>query len=239
MSSVFRFKQFEVNQEGSAMRINTDGVLLGAMADHSLPINILDIGTGTGVIALMLAQRFPTGNIEAIELDEYSAELAEQNFEHSRFSARLKVHHGAFQYFKPRHPYDLMVSNPPFFTNALQNPDKRKAIARHTNTQFFDDLLIKAAEWLHNQGSLQVIVPLDIGDYLIDKATTSGIFTLTKTIHIRSFIHNVPFRKIISLEKGRTTALSQEQEVFFTLYEAQAVYSSGYKSLLSPFFLKF
>jgi len=238
MSSVFRFKQFEVNQEGSAMRINTDGVLLGAMAEHSLPIDILDIGTGTGVIALMLAQRFPTGNIDAIELDEYSAKLAGQNFEKSNFTSRLKAYHCAFQDFKPAHPYDLVVSNPPFFIKALQNPDKRKAIARHANTPFFDDLLAKTTEWLHDNGTLQVVVPLDIGDYLIDKAITSGIFTVTKIIHIRSFIHSTPFRKIISLEKGKAS-VSQEQEVFFTLYEAQAVYSNEYRSLLSPFFLKF
>src|ERR1700744_5508650 len=101
MSSIFRFKQFSVDQSGCAMKVNTDGVLLGAMADADYPSSILDIGTGTGVIALMLAQRFPEALVDAVEVDQSSAVTAQLNFDNSPFSARLQLfHNDVFDFFE-------------------------------------------------------------------------------------------------------------------------------------------
>src|SRR5690606_30908193 len=119
--SKFRCKQFEVNQAESTMKINTDGVLLGAVSSVVHPRRILDIGTGTGVITLMLAQRFPEAIIEAIEVDAYTAQLAGENFVASAFASRISVHGVALADFQPQKAFDLLVSNPPFFVNSLKN----------------------------------------------------------------------------------------------------------------------
>src|SRR5690606_12772858 len=109
VTGVFRFKQFEVNQEGCAMKVNTDGVLLGSLASHPDAGAILVIGTGSGVIALMLAQRYPVAVIDAVEVDEQAAGRAAENFGSSPFSGRLRCHHADFRQFSPVRPYDLIV----------------------------------------------------------------------------------------------------------------------------------
>jgi len=239
MSSLFRFKQFNVNQSGSAMKINTDGVLLGAFAEQSQPNRILDIGTGTGVIAMMLAQRYPEARIDAVEKDEHSSFLASQNFKESIFADRLTAYAEAFQDFNPPGLYDLIVSNPPFFLNALQNPDKRKSQARHASLLFYDDLIAKTATWLPIGGYLQLILPPDIAAYMVHLAYTAKKFNHIKTIHLKSFVDSKPFRQIIFLERGEPRQDSERAQQYFTLYENKGVYSSEYKSLLKPFFLNF
>src|SRR5437879_3258817 len=113
---MFRFKQFNVDQSGCAMKINTDGVLLGALAEADQPENILDIGTGTGVIALMTAQRFENARIDAVEIDQSAAETARRNFSNSPFAERMNLYSMGFEQFFESNPdkkYDLIVSNPP------------------------------------------------------------------------------------------------------------------------------
>lgn len=237
MSSVFKFKQFIVDQEGSAMKINTDGVLLGALAEQHLPARALDIGTGTGVISMMLAQRYPQLIVDAVDVDKKSVMLSRRNVESSIFSDRISVYHSSFQEFSPQVSYDLIVSNPPFFMNALQNRDKRKSNARHTDSEFYDDLITKAIDWLNKDGTLQIVLPLNIADYVINKAKKTGTLTLERTIYLKSFIHSVPFRKIIFLRKG--IQYIEEISDDFVLYESKGLYSAEYKILLQPFFLNF
>ncbi len=138
IKSVFRFKQFEVDQSGCAMKINTDGVLLAALAESISPKEILDIGTGTGVMALMLAQRFPEANIEAVEIDEFASATAHKNFLNSPFSERLAVKNVSIEQFQSQHSYDLIISNPPFFVGDLKNVNEKKGMARHTDADFFE-----------------------------------------------------------------------------------------------------
>ena len=139
MPSVFHFKEFSVDQADCAMKINTDGVLAGALSENEDPRFILDIGTGTGVIALMLAQRFASAKIDAVEIDQQAAEAAETNFLNSPFAHRLHCYSSSFEDFFSASTikYDLIVSNPPFFIGSLQNPDKRKSMARHASHDFF------------------------------------------------------------------------------------------------------
>ena len=134
------------------MKINTDGVLLGALASAENTKKILDIGTGTGVIALMLAQRFPEAEINAVEIDPASAETAGQNFKNSPFANRLQIHPTSIQNFwmqKQHQQYDLIVSNPPFYLDSLTSPQENKTLAKHAAPQFFENLL-RNCPWFSN-----------------------------------------------------------------------------------------
>src|SRR5690606_5311480 len=164
MGSVFRFKEFEINQEGCAMKINTDGVLLGAYVQANNPYRILDIGTGTGVIALMLAQRFQDANIDAVEIDIEAYQTSLDNFKNSPFASRIQGNLGSFEDLQVANKYDLIVSNPPFYTNSLHNPDARKKIARHADFDFFKKLLDFAKTNVSDKGQLDLILPNELAE---------------------------------------------------------------------------
>ncbi len=234
MGSVFRFKRFEVDQSGCAMRINTDGVLLAAIAAHSGPFHILDVGTGTGVIALMLAQRFTDASIDAVEIDESAATAAHRNSMGSPFASRVRVHHSPIEKYKTEVLYDLIVSNPPYFINDLKSKEKRKEIARHADEDFFNVLLLKAAAMLHANGSIWLILPVKQAETVLINAVLQKLYPL-KVIHIYSDKSKAEFRQIICLSFTDTPA---EHEHFY-IYEAEGIYTSAYRHLLKDFFLAF
>ena len=160
---MFQFKQFSVDQTDCAMKINTDGVLLGAIAEADSPKSILDIGTGTGVIALMLAQRYTDALIDAVEIDKSAAETAERNFKNSFFHERLNIHPVDIFEFDGNleRKYDLIVSNPPFYINSLESPEGRKTLAKHTEANFFEMLLKNIARFLTDKGCCWLILSMD------------------------------------------------------------------------------
>lgn len=158
-NSWFQFQQFRINQDRCAMKISTDAVLLGALAEANKPKHMLDIGTGTGIIALMLAQRFPDAYIEAVELDGQAALQARENFEQSRFSEQLYIHHSAIQDFLPTDKFDLIVSNPPYFTAHLKGQLKERNQALHTDTLPFDVLLSQVLRLLKDSARFWLILP--------------------------------------------------------------------------------
>lgn len=142
------------------MKVGTDAVLLGAWADISGAKSILDIGTGCGVIALMLAQRAADANVAAVEIDDLSAHQAGENFKNSPFAQRLKIFHTRIQDFKDDAvKFDLIVSNPPFFSKSLLPPNARRTIARHTEALSFDELFGAAERLLSPSGRFSIIVP--------------------------------------------------------------------------------
>ncbi|MEE0972800.1 MAG: methyltransferase, partial [Paludibacteraceae bacterium] len=157
-NSFFRFKQFTVYQDRCAMKVGTDGVLLGVLADVSKATRILDIGTGTGLIALMLAQRQKDAHVDAIEIDEQAAQQAQENIAQSPF-CYIHVHTTALQAYNSTQPYDLIVSNPPYFVDSLKAPNAARNLARHTDSLSFADLLQGAERLLHNDGCFWVILP--------------------------------------------------------------------------------
>lgn len=234
--SVFRFKRFAIDQTGCAMRINTDGVLLGALANGEDAQTILDIGTGTGVIALMLAQRFPNANISGLEIDASSATAAANNALQSPFSDRVQVSHAAFQDFQPPHSIDLIVSNPPFYVNTLHNPDARKKQARHTDMTFFDDLLSYAEVHLSTIGAMELILPPELSDAVVAEASDLG-FVLERKIAVSSFDDSPCIRCIIRLSRQQND--DQTEHSNFVIYASKGVYSDAYKTLLKDFFLAF
>jgi len=232
MSSIFKFKKFEVDQSGCAMKINTDGVLLAALVENESCVNILDVGTGTGVIALMLAQRFPSANIHAVEIDEGAATTAARNFQLSIFNDRLKVSHTAIEQFNHPQQFELIVSNPPYFVNDLRNAEFKKGIARHTDDEFFKALIAKVSELLKPDGSFWFILPVKQAASLIAEAELYGL-KVAKKIQLHSDQTKPPFRWIVRLNRfGNET----ENEHFY-IYEAEKVYTEAYKALLKDFFL--
>jgi tRNA1Val (adenine37-N6)-methyltransferase len=232
--SIFKFKQFEVDQTGCAMKINTDGVLLGASANHPAPKTILDIGTGTGVIALMLAQRFPEALIHAVEIDGQAAETAGKNFQLSVFNDRLSIHHAAIEKYDHAGQFDLIVSNPPFFVNDLKSEEFRKGIARHADEDFFSMLVKKSSALLADEGMIWLILPVKQADEVIGIAAHYNL-SLVERVHIHSDQHKPTFRQMICLKKGE--AVLKESD--FYIYASLKEHTAEYKELLKDFFLAF
>ena len=160
--SKFQFKQFSLEQDRCAMKIGTDGVLLGAWAPLShQPFSILDIGTGTGIIALMLAQRSNAEQIDALEIEENAYEQATDNFEASPWNERLFCFHAGLDEFmeEPEDEYDLIVSNPPFYAEDYKTNDAQRDLARFQDALPFEDIIEAADLLLSENGILAVIIP--------------------------------------------------------------------------------
>ena len=235
METIFKFKQFEVDQKDCAMKINTDGVILGAILNYEHPNRILDIGAGTGVISLMLAQRFEEAFVDAVEIEPSAYHRSVYNFKASKFSSRLHCYFGSFEDLSVPHKYDLIVSNPPFFTNSLHNPNEKKKIARHTDLDFFSRLLSFSLLHLSDSGSLQLILPYDLAIEVIEMANSIGLF-LFQAIDIRSFEDSVVIRQIIDLRMCNTSDVQRQD---LTIYKSKGEYTDTYKQLLAPFFLAY
>lgn len=235
MRSVFRFKQFEVDQGTCAMKINTDGVLLGGSTYFPEARRILDVGTGTGVIALMLAQSHPHAYIDAVEIDDAAYQQADINFQKSDYAERLKVFLGSFADLQPELAYDLIVSNPPFYTNSLHNPDTRKRLAKHTDMLFFEKLLSFVSRYLTDNGQFKLIIPAALADEEIAPILSDYKLYVQDEIAISSFSKELPMRKIWGIGKKevplKTTVLH--------IYTERGIYSADYKALLKPYFLAF
>lgn len=234
MSSIFKFKAFQVDQEGCAMKINTDGVLLGAVAQHAKPTRVLDVGTGTGVIALMLAQRYPEAFVDAIEIDPSASETAMANFSGSDFSSRLNLFPGDVTEFESDFSYDLIVSNPPYFVNDLKNPEEKKSLARHTDEGFFERMTGKVASILNEDGEFWVILPVKHAQELIMKAVLYKLFP-RMIVHIFSDKGKPEIRQIVCFSFVQTSVRDKN----FYIYDEEGHYTDNYVKLLKDFFLAF
>lgn len=171
----FTFKQFEINHEGCAMKVGTDGVLLGAWCECGSARRIADIGTGTGLIALMCAQRNATATIDALDIDHSAAECARANVAHSAWSGRIRVIETAVQDFITEERYDLIVSNPPYFSETLQSPDPSRAVARHNCSLPHRDLIDAAKRLLTDEGRMALILPSDEARRFAMQAVAAGL----------------------------------------------------------------
>lgn len=230
----FQFQQFRVEQNRCAMKISTDSILLGTLIQEDAPSQILDIGTGTGVIALILAQRYPQAQIQAVELDEDAADQASENFSNSPFSTKLKLIKGRFQEFPEEDQFDLLVSNPPYFPNHLKASDPRRNLALHTDELSFWDLLEKASKLLTEDGSLWVILPpaqmKEFEDLAVKKSLSSG-----RVISVKD---SADSRIIREVAQFRRKSVFQTREELI-LKERDGGFSSSYSQLISGFLLGF
>jgi len=227
----FQFKQFTVFHDQCAMKVGTDGVLLGAWTDCSRSEKILDVGTGSGLIALMLAQR-SNALIDALDIDENACKQAAYNVEKSIFLDRIRIIQSDFNDFYADYKYDLIVSNPPYFTNSLPAPDSQRNIARHNHALSFEILLKKSITLLTGKGKIALILPYDAENQIQSLAESNGLFLCRETI-VRPKPDANPKRILLEYSKIKT-----EPETS-TLYieKERHVYSEEFRKLTEEFYL--
>ena len=193
---MFQFKQFTICQDLCAMKVGTDGVLLGAWANGGK--RILDAGTGTGIIALMMAQRYPNAVVTAIDVDEGAVKQAQQNVVQSPFSQQITVLHNTLQ--EHQGEYDAIISNPPFFIDSLAAPDEQRNVARHTQTLTYTELMQAAWRLLSDEGELSVVVPFDYRKRMEDEAIFVGFFP-SKVCAVKTTERKPAKRYLLSFKK--------------------------------------
>jgi len=232
----FKFKQFTIYQDNCAMKVGTDGVLLGSWADCENAKSILDIGTGTGLIALMLAQR-SNSEIDAVEIDDLACMQAKENIAKTDWKDSIQIINTPFQNFSKSidKKYDLIVSNPPYFQNSLFAPDKKRTDARHNSNLQLDELLSGALELLADNGALSVILPYLEGNFFILKASELGLYC-TRQTNVLPRPNKEPKRLLLEFMKIKKPLV--EQEIIIELNKRHE-YSDAYKNLTKDFYLAF
>jgi len=228
----FRFIHFEVEHSLSTIKVGADAVLIGALADKENARNILDVGTGCGIIALMLAQR-STARIDAIDIDENSVKEATENFANSPWNERLKVLHKSLADFSKNcnQKYDLVVSNPPFFQNDLLPYSRKLQIAKHATTLSFDSFIKDSKNLMNEEGCLWVILPTTEADIFTKKCLTENLF-LNRFFEIIPKAGKKPNRLILSYSKHKTETPEKSD---FSIRDKQGQYSEEYKNLMAQF----
>lgn len=233
--SVFQFKQFAVKQSDSAMKVGTDSVLLGSLLEADHPKQILDIGAGTGILALMMAQRFAMATVDAIEIDDAAANEAQYNVNISKWHQRIFVYKESFQKFTEQgKKYDLVISNPPYYPaeDHFKIETQQRSTARQTQALSFDDLLSGVQNVLSDDGICWMVLPAQESELLIGKASDKGLH-VCKQIFIHSKLSK-PFNRVVfSLSKN---AKPVEIKTFL-IYEEDGTYTPQYKEVTLPFLL--
>lgn len=235
-NSWFHFKQFTIQQEHAAMKVGTDGVLLGAWTSLPGPgSRVLDVGTGTGLIALMLAQRSTNVMVDALEIDPASARQAQENFENSPWRGKLRCIPGSFQEYASQSTdsYDLIISNPPYFSASTPTPSKKLNLARHDDSLSLEDLFEASLKLLKNTGIISLILPVQkeeqVRDLMAGKKLSCRRLTRIKPAPGKppkrlliecSYIEGVPVVDELTIETGR-----------------RHVYSESFKNLVNEFYL--
>lgn len=234
-NSFFSFKQFTINQDKCAFKVGTDGVLLGACVDLTGKKRILDIGAGTGLITLMVAQRCDA-EIVAIEADHDSFVQASENIGRSIWGSRITIENCTLQKFKPDSSgFDLIVTNPPYFIDSLKSPDPAKSHARHNDTLTHSDILTGTDRLLVKSGLLQVIMPYNEGNIFIAEAQEYG-FYCKSILKIRPTPSSGIRRLILGFSRNR----AKSAESFLTIEKGRRhEFTEEYIRLTRDFYLKF
>ena len=235
----FKFKQFSIHQDKAAMKIGTDGVLLGAWCSVDFyPDSILDIGSGTGLISLMLAQRSDAMTIDAVELDENAYEQSVENFELSDWGDRLYCYHASFSEFveelqEEQETYDLIISNPPFYVNAFETEDESRNKARYTTSLSFKELIIGASVLLSDRGKFAVVIPFSEEDSFIKLATVNKLF-VNRICRVRGSLSTEIKRSLLEFSCKQTKVKEDE----LTIEKSRNDYTVEYINLTKEFYLK-
>jgi tRNA1Val (adenine37-N6)-methyltransferase len=233
MSKPFQFKQFQVNHERSAMKVGTDGVLLGAWAFQELqPTSILDVGAGTGLIALMLAQRFPMAKLNAVEMDQAAYEEAKLNFQASPFASRMCAVHEDFLSYTDVAKWDAIACNPPFYQDVMESPNEQRNWARQEKYLPPERFLEKCRSLLSNEGRLAVVIPVERIHFW--KAEAGRLqFTLVRSCAIRGHEDAAITRYL--LEWGFHSGNCEESEL--VLEQSRGVRTETCHNLVKDFYL--
>jgi len=235
MPKPFQFKQFTIAQDRTAMQVGTDGVLLGAWVPiERSPQSILDIGTGTGVIALMLAQRCDAQTIDALELDDAAYEQATENFEHSPWGDRLFCYHAHLYEFATEmdDTYDIVVCNPPFFENGQKTGDNARDQARFEEAMPFELLVSAAAKLLNPDGVFAMILPYSRKAEFLDLMAKAKLYPF-KITNVRGNPEK-DFKRVLIAFSNKTQDVV---EVELTIEKARHDYTDAYIALTQDFYL--
>lgn len=231
-NSYFKFKQFTIEQDGCAMKVGTDGCLLGAWFDTTNSTRILDIGAGTGLISIMAAQR-SNAQITGIEIDRTAAERATENVKNSPWSDRITIINTDINLYNPEKLFDTIVSNPPFFENSLKCDDKQRSLARHCDTLSPEQFFAKANELLTSDGKISIIIPSDTATRWEAEAIIKG-FSLQRATVVRTTPKKAAKRTLIEFSRATCTPTKSE----LTLEDYPGIYSKDATELLKDFYLK-
>ena len=228
----FRFKKFIVEDDRSTMRIGTDAMIMGAWANPGKAATILDIGTGCGVLALMMAQK-SDAVIHAIDIHKNSVHQSSVNFSNSPWSERLTSFHSSFSdYVKTAGiRFDLIITNPPFFRNSLQSPSKKRNLARHGDDETLTSLIESVNQLLTEQGEFYIILPAGGVKFATDHASLVGLHVIER-LNIRSKPEKQIHRVILRFGKSRTHEVVSNELV---IRNADNSYSKDYISLTTDF----
>ena len=256
----FRFKQFEIEQDRCAMKVGTDGVLLGAWAQGGR--RILDIGSGTGLISLMMAQRFPEAEIVGIDMDADACGQARENVTASPFRDRVEIECCRLQDFggaseaaeametaeglkaaggaseaaadlKAAGVFDAIVSNPPFFVDSLKNPDSKRTMARHTDSLPFRDLFAGVKRLLSDDGIFSAIVPVEVVEQFVAESCILGFYLIRKC-GVKTVERKQPKRFMLSFAKHRISPYEEHVE---TMMDSHGNRSEWYRKITEEFYL--
>jgi len=231
----FKFKQFCIQQDKCAMKVGTDGTLLGAWANVAECKKVLDIGTGTGLIALMTAQRNKNAFIDAIDIDLDAAVQASENVANSPFSKQIRIHHTSLQLFAQKTTpatYDLILSNPPYFSASLKCPEKRRSMARHNDTLPLNELLYHSTLLLTAKGRISLILPFEKQEELINLANKNNLYTTRQTNIIPS-LGKQPKRILIEFSCQKKPFNMEE----LIIEKSRHQYTEAYQKLTQDFYL--
>lgn len=229
-NNYFSFKQFTIHQDRCAMKVGTDGTLLGAWADMPTIRNtaaILDAGTGTGLIALMMAQRFTGATIRAIDIDPEAVAQAIANAQASPFAGRISVDHIALQDLHDG-PFDAIVCNPPYFIDSLRCPDQKRTAARHADTLSYTDLMSAAFRLLTDDGELSVVIPAECLSRMHSAAAIAGLF-VKRECGVKTTERKAPKRYLVAYTKHQPETDWGKSEII--------IGSNHYCHLLGSFYL--
>lgn len=225
----FRFQQFDIQQNADVFRVGTDAVLLGALAHISDAKNVLEVGTGTGIISLMLAQRNPDASVLAIDINSKAVNISQNNFSNSPFSARIKSQFQDFKNFEIDEKFDLIISNPPYFEI---NSSEKDILARQRLELDFSDLIKKSCQMLSENGLFTVIIPIDSEKQFTQICLENNLFLIRKVI-IKGIKTAEPKRLVLEYSFKE----SEIKEENFVIEKAPRFYSDEYLELTKDFHL--
>lgn len=229
----FSFKKFTIHQDQTAMKVTTDACILGAYTDVKNAKRILDIGTGTGLLTLMLAQR-SEAQIEGVEIEKVSYNQAVENVKNSIFKDKIELYHSGIQSFTSKKCYDLIISNPPFFQNHLKAENQNRNNALHTDTLSFEDLLNSVIKLLSSNGTFVVLLPTYESTVLEQIANNLGLFA-NKKLHIHHREGSKILRIITTFDFVKTETVFEN----LIIKSSDENYTSDFRKLLQDYYLIF
>ncbi len=233
-SSVFQFREFALHQNKQVMPLTTDAILLGAWTRAENSVHLLEVGTGTGILSLMMAQRFPRLKITAIDISKKATTLAKHNVKKSPWGDRINVLLQDFSQMSP-FSYDHIVSNPPFFNDSLSSPDPHRTQSKHTHTLSFKTLMNCGKNWLTTGGKLSVILDNESGKQMLEYCTKTEFHCLRKCM-VRPHPDKKPHRMMLEFIYG-SESLSPIKVEELVISDRKGEYTAEFKKLTGAFYL--